>query len=131
MSWFAIGLYLFLFILGFCLLSRFELWRLALKRKVYIKELRDEYTLRIMRNFVRGRGYQLKDKEKIEYKQIFETCPFAANVFLVLLEIGEGESIVLPSDINEKVSLLEHLVEIRFFNPFKWQLEEHRANIIK
>lgn len=131
MSWFAIGLYWFLFIFGFCLMSRFELWRLGLKKKKYIKELRDEYTLRVIRDSIRGYRYQLNESQLIEYGNIFRSCPYAANVFLVLQEIGEGKSVVLPTAMNDRILLMEHLVDIRFFNPFKWQLGERRRDFAK
>ena len=131
MTWFAIGLYWVFLIAGFCLFARFELWRNYLERKKYFKELQDGYTLKIMRESISGKRYQPNELEKQEYKNIFSVCPFAANVYLMLLEIGDGEISLLPGNMEEKVIFLEHLVDIRFFDAFGWQLSDGRQNTIK
>lgn len=126
MTWFAIGTYWLVLILGFSVFSRFELWRAGLNHKRYLKKLRDEYTLRVIRDAVRNRRYRPNKGQRDEYKSLFRVCPFAANVYLVLLEVGEGNTVVLPKDEREKVLLLEHLVDIRFFNPYQYNLEDKK-----
>lgn len=126
MTWFAIGTYWIFLVLGISVFSRFELWRSGLNHQRYLKKLRDEYTLRVIRDAVRNRRYRPNKAQREEYKSLFRVCPFAANVFLVLLEVGEGNTIVLPKDEREKVLLLEHLVDIRFFNPYQYNLEDKK-----
>ena len=128
MTWCQIGLYFSFLIVGILLFEWFEIWRGKLQVMKNIEELKEEYTLKIIRESITGKRYQPNEREKQEYKKIFSVCPFAANVYLALLEIGDGGRPLLPGGTEEKIIFLETLVDIRFFNPFGWQLTDRRQN---
>lgn len=87
-----------------------------------LKRLREKHVLQIMRENISNKRYKLKPNEKKEYASIFESCPYTANVFLLVMELGKGAEIELPKCRTQRAVHFEYLVEIRFFNPFIWQL---------
>lgn len=75
-----------------------------------------------MRENISGARYKLKRAERVEYAEIFNTCPYAANVFLMIMELGRGIALDMPERPKDRVEHFEYLIDIRFFNPFIWQI---------
>lgn len=122
---FAFGCGVLLFI-GFFIFKKLEFRRLRLIREREAEELKNKYVLQIMRNSLKGFVYELTADEVCQYKQIFRTSKYAANVYLMMIELSENGKVDMPNDLNLRAEFFEYLMIIRFVNPWGWQLREKR-----
>ncbi|GJQ59760.1 MAG: hypothetical protein D8M57_13110 [Candidatus Scalindua sp. AMX11] len=100
----------------------FQVIKQKLRRRNGQKKLRERHVLQIMREDIKGDRYRLNEGERQAYSEIFGACPYAANVFLMIMELGKGKYIDLPENQDERVVHIEHLVDIRFSNPWGWHV---------
>ena len=89
-------------------------------------ELKEMHVLQIMRNGLRGFEYEPTKDEVRQYQSMFRVSRYSANVYLLILELGKGEKINMPDDMDLRADYFEYLMVIRYFNPFAWQLRERR-----
>ncbi len=93
-----------------------------LKKRNALKKLRERHVLQIMREGITGDRYRLNEEERLAYVEIFNTCPYAANVYLMVMELGKSIELDMPEEEADYTCHLEYLMDIRFFNPFDFQL---------